>query len=124
VERDLQTKISFMNTFHLTARENDWVLTLDGRSKPLGTYRSKDRALEVAVDLVSERSGVLQILRRDGTVAEGRTKATGSGLRCFPVTLAAPPPQSEMPAPPVHHSRRRNKGRGAKRTREIERSAG
>jgi hypothetical protein len=118
-----------MNTFHLTARENDWVLTLDGRSRPLGTYRSKDRALEVAVDLVSDRSGVLQIQRRDGTLAEGRTKATGSGLRCLPITPVASPapsekPASEKPAPPVHHSRRRKKGRGAKRTREIERSAG
>jgi hypothetical protein len=78
-----------MKTFHLTETENNWVLKLAGKAKPLGIYRAKDPALERAIDVAAGQSGNLVIHRKDGTIAEGRTTPVGEpGIRCSPVTSA------------------------------------
>jgi hypothetical protein len=88
------------NRFHLMAKENNWVLTREGMSKPLGKYKSKDAALECALDIVAAETGSLKMHRRDGTVAEGRLHARkGAGLRCLPVHAA--PSRARRGAPAV-----------------------
>jgi hypothetical protein len=76
--------------FHLTEKENGWVLTQEGRSKPLAICKSRDTALENALNAVPAHAGLLMVHRKDGTVAEGRTNIVGgSGIRCRPVSEPA-----------------------------------
>ena len=76
--------------FHLTEEENNWVLTQEGRPTPLGTYKSRDTALETALNAVPAHGGLLMVHRKDGTVAEGRTNIVGgSGIRCRPLSEPA-----------------------------------
>ena len=92
-----------MKTYHLTATKNKWILTLQGRAKPLEIFRAKDPALEKAIDLTSEMGPSLQIHRKDGTITEGRTYPQGlAGIRCYRLTpTSSPRPSRKQKKQPV-----------------------
>ena len=74
-----------MKTYCLTpTNDHLWILTLAGTANPLATFRSKDRALEEAIDLADSNAGALELHYADGTVATGHAKVRGQrGLHCY-----------------------------------------
>ena len=97
-----------MTTYHLTATGNEWVLTREGTGKPIAKYRSRDRALEEAIDLAGDNAASLMIRRSDGTVAEGHPDSTGSyGLLLHPVATLPLPEVVQVPK----IKRRKHRGR-------------
>jgi hypothetical protein len=100
-----------MNTFCLTATNHQWVLTSADSMKPLATYRSKDRALEEAIDIASAKAGTLEIHREDGTVATGSVSVKGEGgLRCLPVAAV-----NEVTVPKNRTHKRHTRGHRRKK---------
>jgi hypothetical protein len=97
-----------MNAYHLTAVGNEWILTLGERGAPIAKYRSRDRALEEAIDITAENEGTLRIQRKDGTVAEGQFHPPFSyGLLLHPL----PPPKNRKKK---HRSRPHRRSRPAR----------
>lgn len=106
-----------MNTYCLTpTADHQWVLTLTGKTQPLATFRSRDRALEEAIDLAETDAGELEVHYNDGSVATGRAKITGEGgLHCYPATLTGDPPPAGHQGPPkrTSHGRKHRRKKSA-----------
>lgn len=95
-----------MNAYHLTAIGNEWILTLGERGSPIAKYRSRDRALEEAIDITAENEGTLRIQRKDGTIAEGQFHPPFSyGLLLHPLPPPAPKNRKKKHRSHPHRSR-------------------
>jgi hypothetical protein len=63
-----------MKKYHLTPHPSgEWKLTPEGSDHVLGTFDTKEDAVEKAIDHVSQVTGSLKIHRADGTIEEERT---------------------------------------------------
>jgi hypothetical protein len=76
VERQVQPNGGpfLMKNYHLTPEPSgEWTLRPEGTDHVLGTYDTKEDALEMSIQHITRHTGSLKIHRADGTIEEERT---------------------------------------------------
>ena len=63
-----------MKNYHLTPDPSgQWKLTPEGSDQVLGTFKTKEDAVQKSIEHVTRQTGSLKIHRADGTIEEERT---------------------------------------------------